>query len=109
MATCLTPIRLSAAILQECMFARVVDTPLVCAVQMLMRCEGVVPLAGEANAVQRAVLYWTFQVSARTTNLRDLPCKDLPTFEDRFWPNIRRDFQSYTINASLSWCGLCGM
>ena len=55
------------------------------------------------NAVQRAVLFWTFQKGAHSARVKEVKCDQCTEQEDQFAPIVYRNFQRYTINAPLLW------
>lgn len=55
------------------------------------------------NAVQRAVLFWTFQKGAHSARVKEIKCDQCTEQEDQFAPIVYRNFQRYTINAPLLW------
>ncbi len=55
------------------------------------------------NAVQQAVLLWTFQLGALESRVESVLCEGGGEWEDPFTPMIDRLFTRTTIHAPLLW------
>ncbi len=60
-------------------------------------------LSERFNAVQSAVLLWTFQQGALESRVECVECEGCGEWEDPFTPVIDRVFSRTTINAPLLW------
>ena len=71
--------------------------------QILSALEGLKEGPLETNAVQQAVLFWTFQRSARQWRIGGVVGGGDKVVEDLFEPIMHRDFQKNQITAPLLW------
>ena len=65
--------------------------------------EGLCEDSLSVNAVQKAILLWTFEKGAHSERIREVMCEQCREGDDYFAPVVDHGFLKYTITAPLLW------